>query len=178
LPISKLSISYFSARGLIVLAILSLLVSSCGFHLRGTGQSGSWPVQLQKIQLRYDGPVDRDFRELLQSRLIDRHDVKIVSQGAPELVISGVSRDRRVLSLGATGKVTEYVLRFQASFALYDHDEKILIEKRTIKLQQAFTFDSTLILAKQLEEARLSEQMQNEAVRRILHSVNTSTHNL
>lgn len=129
------------------------------------------------MQLRFDGPTNRDFQELLRSRLVDRYGVEIVNQDAPELVISGISRDRRVLSLSATGKVTEYLLRFQVSFALYQHDGKIIFEKRTIKLQRAFTFDSTIILAKQLEEARLSEQMQNDAVRRILHSVTALTNN-
>lgn len=143
--------------------------------MRGTGQNDVWPAQLQKLQLQFDGPADRDFQELLRSRLVDRYGVELVDQGAPELIVSGVSRDRRVLSLSATGKVSEYLLRFQVSFALYHYDGKVIFEKRTIKLQRAFTFDSTIILAKQLEETHLLEQMQNDAVRRILHSVNTIT---
>jgi len=155
--------------GLIVFSLL--VVSGCGFHLRGAGPNDVWPAQLQKMQLRFDDSVDRDFRILLRNRLIDGYEVQIVEKDAPELVVSGVRLERRVLSLGATGKVSEYLLRFHANFELFNNDGKTVIEKQTVRLQRAFTFDNTNILASELEEARLSEQMQKDAVRRILRRV-------
>lgn len=154
---------------LIVFCLLA--ISACGFHLRGAGQNDVWPAQLQEMQLRFDDSASRDFRVLMRNRLVDGHKVKIVTRVAPELVISDVRLERRVLSLSATGKVSEYLLRFQASFALLHNDGKTVIEKQTVRLQRAFTFDNTNILASELEEARLSEQMQNDAVRRILRRV-------
>ncbi len=160
------------------LIVFCLLVAGCGFQLRGSGQAIVWPAQLQKLQLRFDGSVDPDFRASLRNRIIDRYGVEIVKDDAPELVISGVTRDRRVLSLGATGKVSEYLLRFQASFVLLHDDGKSIIEKQTVRLQRDFSFDNTRLLAKELEESRLSKQMQNDAVRRILRKVIALTPNL
>ncbi len=161
--------------GLIVFCLL--VVAGCGFHLRGAGQTDAWPAELQKLQLRFGGSVDRDFRALLRNRLVDGYGVEIVNEDAPKLVISGVIRGRRVLSLGATGKVSEYLLRFRASFAVLNRDGELLVEKQTVRLQREFSFDSTNILAIEVEEARLSEQMQSDAVRRILRRVIALTKN-
>lgn len=163
-----------SLTGLIV---FSLLIAGCGFQLRGTGQDGAWPAQLQKMQLRFDDSVDRDFRMSLRNRLVDGYEVQIVKKAAPELMVSGVRLERRILSLSATGKVSEYLLRYQASFVIRDSDGKTMREKQTVRLQRDFRFDNTNILASKLEEARLSEQMQNDAVRRILRRVIASTNN-
>lgn len=135
-------------------------------------------MQLQKLQLRFDGSVDPDFRASLRYRLVDRYGVEIVNDDAPELVISGLTRDRRVLSLSTTGKVSEYLLRLQASFTLLHGDGIPIIEKQTVRLRRDFSFDNTRLLAKELEESRLSKQMQNNAVRRILRRVIALTPNL
>lgn len=164
--------SYKWQGGFLLLATCSLLLlTGCGFHLRGTGQAVVWPPQLQKLQLRFDSSVDRDFSALLRNRLVDGYGVEIVNEDAPELVISGVIHGRRILSLGATGKVSEYLLHFQASFAMSSRDGESLIEKRTIRLQRDLSFDGTNILAKEVEAAHLSEQMQKDVVKRILRRV-------
>jgi LPS-assembly lipoprotein len=154
-----------------------LLLAGCGFQLRGTGQAVTWPEQLQQLQLRFDGSVDSDFRASLRNSLIDRYGVEIVKEGVAQLVISGVARDRRVLSLSATGKVSEYLLRFQVSFAVVNATGDPLIKRQTVRLQRDFSFDNTNILAKEVEERRLSEQMQNDAVRRILRRMTALTRN-
>ena len=178
MPINRLAKSIQFKAGLTGLVVLCLLVAGCGFQLRGSGQAVVWPARLQKLQLRFDDSADPNFRASLRNRLIDRYGVEIVKDDAPELVISGISRDRRVLSLGATGKVSEYLLRIQASFALLHGNGKSIIEKQTIRLQRDFNFDNTRLLAKELEESRLSKQMQNDAVRRILRRVIALTPNL
>lgn len=137
-----------------------------------------WPTQLQKMQLRFDDSADGDFRASLRNRLTDSYEVQIVKKAAPELVVSGVRIERRVLSLSATGKASEFLLRFQVSFALLYSDGSTMIEKQTVRLQRDFRFDNTNILASKLEETRLSEQMQNDAVRRILRRVQALTKNL
>lgn len=146
-------------------------MAGCGFKLRGSGQALAWPDQLVTLQLRFDSSVDPDFRRLLRQRLADRFGVKIVNQGAPELAISAVILDRRVLSLNATGKVSEYLLRLQVRFELKGKDGKSIIEKQAVRLQRVYSYSSTDILAKAVEQERLSEQMQNDAVRRILRRV-------
>jgi len=164
--------SYKRQAGFLLLAAYSLLLlSGCGFQLRGSGQATAWPAQLQQLQLSFDNSVDSDFKQIVRYMLMDRYDVKIVARDAPELVISAVQRNRRVLSLSATGKASEYLLRFRVGFVVNGLDGKALIEPQTVRLQRDFTFDNTSILAKEVEEERLSEQMQNDAVRRILHRV-------
>ncbi|MFV1997091.1 MAG: LPS assembly lipoprotein LptE [Acidiferrobacterales bacterium] len=130
------------------------------------------------MQLRFDDSADGDFRASLRNRLTDSYEVQIVKKAAPELVVSGVRIERRVLSLSATGKASEFLLRFQVSFALLYSDGSTMIEKQTVRLQRDFRFDNTNILASKLEETRLSEQMQNDAVRRILRRVQALTKNL
>jgi len=157
--------------GLTGLIILGLLLAGCGFKLRGSGPALAWPDQLVTLQLRFDSSVNPDFRRLLRQRLVGGFAVKIVKQGAPELAISAVILDRRVLSLNATGKVSEYLLRLQVSFELHGNDGKSIIEKQTVRLQRDFSFSRLDILAQEVEQASLSEQMQNDAVRRILRRV-------
>lgn len=168
--ISQLKSSQSKSTGIASLLLLCLIVSACGFKLRGTG-AGAWPQHLQSLQLRFDNGVGSDFKQSMRNTLMDRYGVKLIEHDAPELVISGVQTDRRVLSLSATGKASEYLLRFRVSFAVNSRDGKPLIEQQTVKLQRDFSFDNTNVLAKEIEEARLSEQMQIDAVRRILSRV-------
>lgn len=132
---------------------------------------------MQQLQLRYEDSVDQDFRTRLRQQLVYRFGVELVSSSAPALVISTATHDRRVLSLSATGKVSEYLLRFDVSFSLLSREGKAIIENQTVLLRQAFNFKETDLLAIEVEQTRLQERMQNDAVRRILRRVIALTPN-
>ncbi len=148
-----------------------MLLTGCGFQLRGADQTTSWPAHLETLQLKFVGSVDPDFRTRLRTQLTSQFNVQIVPASAPTLVVKDVTQDRRVLTLSATGKVSEYLLHLDASFFLVGRDGNKIFDKQSVRLRQAFSFDETDILAIEVEQARLSERMQIDAVRRILRRV-------
>ena len=90
------------------------LLSACGFHLRGSVTEG---VQLPPTYLTGTaGPLLQEVRYYL---VVSKVPV-VKNQKEAQLVIDLISEDvqRRVLSVGSTGKVEEYEVSYAATYAV------------------------------------------------------------
>lgn len=139
--------------------------------MRGTGETAVWPEALKQLQLKLDDKGADVFHQVLRDDLINSYGVEITTAPAPVLIVSGISRERKVLSLGATGKASEYLLRFGAQFRLLDAEGKELIASNAVRLQRDFSYDPVNVLAKEAEEQRLYDEMQFVAARQLLRRV-------
>ena len=155
-----------SSVSLLVGVVLTGL-SACGFHLRGM-ESHTLAVDNVYIQSKQaSGPLLRELREALSDA-----DVSLAAsreQAEVVLIIAGEQRDRRVLSVGSTGKVQEYELHYAVSFELRDADGEIMLERQQISRLRDFSFSETDVLAKADEEDMLYQDMRRNVVRDILN---------
>jgi outer membrane lipopolysaccharide assembly protein LptE/RlpB len=141
--------------------------------LRGTSEIAVWPEALKQLQLKLDDKGADVFHQALRDGLINSYGVEITSAPVPMLVVSNISRERKVLSLGVTGKASEYLLRFRLQFRLLDAEGKELIGSNAVRLQRDFSYDPVNVLAKEAEEQRLYDEMQYEAAQQLLRRVAT-----
>jgi LPS-assembly lipoprotein len=86
----------------------------------------------------------------------------------PLLTLSGERFDSQVLSVGATGRVSEYLLKYELSFRLTDAAGQELAALQTIRLQRDYRFDPLNVLAKEREEQELKRDLQRDGVQQIL----------
>lgn len=101
--------------------------------------------------------------------------VTIVETGdVPQLVLFGEREESRVLSVGSDGYVSEYLLRYEASFKFVGADGKELVKTQTIRLMRAYSFDPRSVLAKEREAAELRNAMRRDAVQQILRRLSSS----
>lgn len=153
-----------------------LPLASCGFHLRGT-QAAAWPASIPQVRVVVaDSRAAYDPLKLeMQSALRSQARVSVAEAGElPQLVLHGERMDQQVLSVGTTGRVSEYLVRYEVSFRFLGSDGKELVTDQTVRLQRDYTFDPQNVLAKEREEAELKAAMRRDAVQQILRRLSRS----
>lgn len=153
----------------ILLLALILLLGACGFQLRGTAQ-----LPFKSLYVEGGGSllgVD------LQRALRYGSNVQIVATPAEAqavLQVQGESREKRILSIGANGRVSEYVLFYRLSFRLHDGKGKELLPAQPLELKRDISFNDAQVLAKDQEEAMLYRDMQADAVQQVIRRLNAA----
>lgn len=161
-------------RGLLFLSLVvcSLSLAACGFHLRG---AITLPSQMERTQL-----LGVDARSALAEEItvaLENAGARVVAGDATaQLHISGEREARRLLSVGSTGRASEYELTYQFSFELrvpaVDDTGKgtseVLLAQQTVSLNRDYAFDPDNVLGKGEEEALLLREMRAFAVRQML----------
>jgi len=149
-----------------VLLALALVVSGCGFHLRG---AVDLPESLQQIAIGGTG-FSRDLRRRLESSLRSNgvEVVKTADTGIPELRIVKEAHTKRAVTLNASGNVRDFDLSYSLEFLLAGTTDEILLPRQSIRVQRNFKYDQTDVLGKANEEKLLRRELLNEAVDQLL----------
>jgi LPS-assembly lipoprotein len=152
-----------------------LLLTSCGFHLRG---AVTLPPQMERTQLL--GVDARDpLAEEITAALEDAGVRVVAGDATAQLIVSGERQARRLLSVGSTGRASEYEISYQFSFELRapaaeatDAGAKpaavVLVPQQGVSLDRDYSFDPDNVLGKGDEEALLVREMRSFAVRQML----------
>jgi LPS-assembly lipoprotein len=163
-------------RRFVLLVALGIL-SSCGFHLRGTGKV-EFPPMLSTLRVMVENSEQQNDPLLvaMKNALRTQTNVQIEDSGdAPLLVLYGERSDSQVLSVGSTAKVEEYLLKYEVSFRLTGKEGKALAESQTVRVQRDLAFDPLNVLAKEREVQELRREMQRDAVQQILRRLSRIT---
>lgn len=154
---------------LIAVCALSWLYG-CGFQLRGTR---ALPPELQTPSVEGVARYSDLARALAQ--VFEAHGGRIVDtsgDASARLVILGESLTRRVLSVNAQGKATEYLLRNNVSFELRGTDDTELVAAQQVRLQRSYRFDPDQVLASANEDALIRREMLRTAAEQIVERLN------
>ena len=148
---------------LFILLLTTLLLNSCGFHLRG-----QMAMPFESLYLDAANPNTSLIGEL--RRNLDASRVKLVdSADRAEVVLNIVFEvpDKQVLSLGGDGRVNEFVLHYRVSLRAYDREHD-WIPAEEIALRRDYSYDDSKVLAKEAEEAMLYQSMRTDMVQQIM----------
>jgi LPS-assembly lipoprotein len=159
-------------------AFLALASVSCGFHLRGAGAGGALPDALLRLRVKVaDSKLANDpLRVLMKNAIQNDPRAKLTEEpDAPALVLSGERAESQVLTVGTTGRVTGYMLKYEVSYKLVDAKGFELQSPQTVRLIRDYTFDALNVLAKQQEEEELKRTMQQDAVQQIMRRLSRYT---
>jgi len=147
-----------------VIAVLCAVLASCGFHLRGQASyafhsiyvngAGSPPLATQ---------LDRALEATGSARV-----VQTAKEAEVVLDLTQVADDKEVLSLSGAGGVLEYQLIKRVEFRLHGQDGAPWLPPAEISLRRTYTFNETEVLARQMQEQRLLQDMQTDAVYQII----------
>jgi LPS-assembly lipoprotein len=148
---------------------LAVLVSACGFHLAGRRPL---PEPLHAVFIDSVVPyrvVEPPVEAALRSRLVRRGSI-VTSKPADArctLRLTKLEERREVLSVGPDGKALEFLLTAQASYELIAGD-KVLVPSDALSVSRDYSFNAQQVLAKEAEESRLREYIQDELAELIL----------
>ncbi len=157
-------------RTSLLLALGALLLSACGFQLRGA-------VDLPYSSLYIALPETNPLRAKL-ARIINASSKTVLTNSAKGsqavLGVTGDSITRHILSLSAAGRVTELQLVRTFTFRVYDPTGRDLIPPGQIVLRRDITYDDNQVLSKQAEEVLLIRDMDDDMTQQLLRRLASS----
>ena len=148
----------------IVLLAIVLLLSACGFQLRG---SYTLPYESLYIDLPIGSVIGAGLKRQIRAggstRLVDeKQEAQAIFLQVTEL------RERQILSLNTSGQVREIRLRFRYAYRVVDQKGRELVQTTGIELTRDATYDDSAILAKTQEEALLWTNMETDLIQQLL----------
>lgn len=153
---------------LFALLLTTLLLSACGFHLRG--QAG---MPFNTIYLDTPNPNTPFITEL--RRNLEANQLKFATAAIQaDVVLNIVSEipDKQILSLSSSGRVNGFRLAYRVSLRAYDHKQQDWIPAEEMSLRRDYSYDDTKILAKEAEENLLYQSMRLEMAQQIVRRLN------
>lgn len=147
-----------------LLVVATLLLSACGFHLRG---AYSLPFSTLYISLpeitELHAVIKRNVEASTQTRIVT--DAK---EAQATLQIMSDTQAKNILSLNSAGRVREFQLVRNFTFKVVDAKGAEYLAQSTISLNRDMTFDDAAVLSKEAEEVLLWRDIQNDLVQQLL----------
>ena len=136
-----------------------VLLGACGFHLQG---HHALPAQLR---VSYVQAADRqsDFVQDLRKELLTSG-AQLMADSKDATAVVRILTDtfqRRVLSVSVTDQPAEYEITYTVRFSVSFGDKEVL-PVQEVSAVRDYTFDETILLAKENEEAILREALAHD----------------
>ena len=152
-----------SALTTATLLFLTLLVSACGFALRG--------AHALPYESVYVSGADYAIITAGLKRAITASGAKVATnekEADAIFIPTAEFRQPVILSLSGSGRVREKRLVFSYSFRLVDKEGRDLIPKATVQITRDISYSDSEILAKEQEEALLWRDMESDVVSQVM----------
>lgn len=150
--------------------LLILLLSACGFQLRGT-----YPLPFDKLYIAL--PETAELHAQLKRSIAAGSNVRIVDtqkEAQATLIVMGDVAAKNILSLSASGRTREFELVRTFTFRLTDDKGGDWLPQSRIVLRRSISFSDDLVLSKEAEEILLWRDIQNDLVQQILRRLSAA----
>ena len=151
----------FSLRTLLFITLITSLIG-CGFHLRGVADVSFKSIFIQGNTLVISKNLNKS---------LDTNGVKVLSsaEGADLLLeMVGEESEKRILSLAGAGTVNEFELYYRVHYRTKLAGAELWSQVQTVEARRDFTYSDANLLAKQGEEKRLNENMQQDVISNLM----------
>ncbi len=157
----------FATLRCVVPLLLVLLLSACGFHLRGMSNVPSW---LNNVAIISENN-DKQFVAILQSRL---EGSKVEVNPDPThaqywLIVNEVNLQQQIISVGASTNPRQYTLTLTVVFVLKTRSGQVVNAPGKISVSRELTLNNNRILGSKDEESILIGEMKQDAVTQIIY---------
>jgi len=148
----------------IIYATLSLvLISSCGFHIRGLTKTSLSSIDLEGKKLS----IDNDLRKVLKS-----NQVEIKKEGAEfQIEFLNEQFEKKILTLNSRGLVSEYELFYKIYFRVKNSSADKWSEENIIEIRRDYTYSDANSIGKEEEEKQLKRAMYDEAIQNLFRQI-------
>jgi LPS-assembly lipoprotein len=155
--------------------LCTLLLSACGFHLRGLVDVPSW---LNNVAI-VDEYNDKQLATILKTQLEGYH-IQVnpdPSEASYWLVIKTVARQEQIVSVGSSTNPRQYILVLTVEYTLQTRKGKILRPISAVHATRQLTINNDRILGSNYEESLFTSEMKQDAAIQIINQM-SHQHNL
>lgn len=151
---------------LLLLTISIALLSACGWHLRGSGQSASLEqaIYLESSQ----GSIYQEIYKTLDKN----QKLASINSTNIQLVLGEEYYNRHRTSVDNQAQTNSYQLTLSVPYEILDRNGDALTAPVTAELSRDYTFDKNNINSSDKEEETLRREMVRQIARQILQRVN------
>lgn len=152
------------------LLISTVMLSACGFKLRGSVLGQNLPFKSIYINLPENSPLGTELRRNIRGS----GEVKLTTKAKDAeatLDVTNESREKVIQSLNSQGRVREFGLYYRVTIRVLDSNKAELLSPTVITLKRDITYNEDVVLAKEAEEAMLYKDMQSDLVQQILRRI-------
>ena len=148
-------------RNLLVMG-LAVLLSACGFQLRGTGTTELAIKELDLSARNAYGETVTQLRQVLQSS-----GVKVYAGAPYKLTLTDEQESQRTLSYAGSGRSAEYELTNVLSYEIQGHDNLSLLSDK-LQVQKVFLHDGNNLTGSDQEADEVRKEMRRDLVQRMV----------
>lgn len=145
--------------------LLILLLSGCGFQLRGYNNQ---TLHFHSLYLESNLPYSTFSKELRQALNAIKIDVRLSPPAPITLQILSQNFTRTITSLGNAGQTTTYLLSFTVLFQLRDSTDHILLPTQQVRATRNFSITSNQLSGDLNTQSDLEEDMQRDVIQQLL----------
>jgi len=149
----------------LIAILLLIVITSCGFHLRGMTEISYKTISLEGKELS----LTKNLKKILNT-----NKVAIVSSTEnPELRVEFLSEEseKRILSLSGQGLVREFEIFYRVRYRIKASDSEIWGQENIIETRKDFTYSDSNLIGKEEEERQLNENMRIEAITSLFNQI-------
>jgi len=151
----------------ITIGMLVLLMTACGFHLRGKIElpPEMARVYIESSNLRLAGQLGQALKV---------SGAKIVTsstQATAVVTIYSASNAKKVRSVGGAGRAREFRLVYAVNFGIKNAVGEVIMKRQTARLVRDFSFNESQVVGKSVEESIIVEEMRRRMVSTVLRRI-------
>jgi len=155
----------------LALALLfAITLAGCGFQLRGTSALPFDTLYMPNTTGGIALDLKRNIQSGTRTAVVDDP-----AKAQAVLEFTQEAREKHILSLAATGRVSEYQLRYRVGFRVHDGKGGEFLPASTMQLTRDISFNDTEVLAKETEEQQLYRDMQFDMVQQVMRRLAGAT---
>ncbi|MGL5995018.1 MAG: LPS assembly lipoprotein LptE [Pseudomonas proteolytica] len=148
-------------RNLLVMG-LAVLLSACGFQLRGTGTT---ELAIKELDVSARNAYGETVTQLRQT--LENSGVKVYSGAAYKLVLTDEKETQRNLSYASAGRSSDIELSNILMFQIQGHDQLPLISDK-LQVQKVVTHDGNNLVGSDTEVNQVRNEMRRDLVQRMV----------
>jgi LPS-assembly lipoprotein len=148
-------------RNLLVMG-LAVLLSACGFQLRGTGTT---ELAIKELDLSARDAYGDTVKMLRQT--LENSGVKVYSGAPYKLVLASEQQSQRSLSYAGAGRSAEYELTSVLNYEIRGQNDLSLLDDK-LQVQKVYLHDGNNITGSDQESVEVRGEMRRELVQRMM----------
>ncbi|WNW13300.1 LPS assembly lipoprotein LptE [Pseudomonas sp. DTU_2021_1001937_2_SI_NGA_ILE_001] len=148
-------------RNLLVVG-LAVLLSACGFQLRGTGSN---ELPLKELDLSARNAYGETVTQL--NRLLTAGGVKIYPGAQYKLILVNEAETQRTASYSGSGRSAEYQLTSTLNFEIHGMQDRFLLGEK-ISVDRVYVHDGNNLTGSDQEAAQVRQEMRHDLIQRLL----------